>query len=312
MEILLVAFEAVAPLFIYIFIGLLVKKAKLLNPEELKHVNKVVFSVFLAVTMFYNIYMSKVNFADHIEVAFFALCALLCVFIISSVLVCCCIKNNKERGAMIQGIYRSNFILLGLPIAANIFGINNVGITTMLITGAIPLYNVLAVLLLETMRGGSFSLSKIIINMFKNAMIIGAIIAVICVYFGIKLPSFILNPLNQIRIATTPLALIVLGASFSLGGATRKFKLMTISVLSKLVLIPGIVLSVAFFVGFRDIEFVSLLGMFATPTAVSSFAMAQQLDSDAELAGDIVVYSSALSCFTMFLWIAFFKGIGAF
>lgn len=312
METLLVAFGAVAPIFIYIIIGLMVKHAKILTSDELKHVNKLVFDVFLSVNMFYSIYISKVSFVDHINVALFALFALLSVFIVTSILVCSFIKNNQERGAMIQSIYRTNFILLGLPIAANIFGIDNVGVTTMLIAGAIPLYNILAVLLLETLRGGTFSFKKIVINIFENPMIIGALLAAICVFLHITLPSIIIKPLNQIRLAATPLALIVLGASFTLGGSKRKLRETTICVISRLLIVPGLVLTIAFLGGFRNIEFISLLGMFATPTAVASFAMAQQLDSDFELAGDVVVYTSALSCFTMFLWIVFFKSLGAF
>ena len=64
--------------------------------------------------------------------------------------------------------------------------------------------------------------------------------------------------------------------------------------------------------GFRDAAFVSLLGVFASPTAVNSFTMAQQMGGDAELAGDIVVSTSALCIVTMFAWSVLFKALGAF
>ena len=39
-------------------------------------------------------------------------------------------------------------------------------------------------------------------------------------------------------------------------------------------------------------------------------AMAQQMDSDADLAGNCVVFTSALSCVTIFCWIVLFKELG--
>ncbi|MCH3914630.1 MAG: AEC family transporter [Acidaminococcaceae bacterium] len=312
METLQVAFEAIMPLFIFIIIGLLVKRSKILNPTELKHVNGMVFAVFLAVTMFYNIFVSKVDLSSQINLVIFAIAAVLVVFVIDFGGVCFAVKDNKERGAIIQAIYRTNFIILGIPIVANIFGMDKVGITTVLVAIIVPLYNILAVITLETFRGGKFSAKKIILGIFHNPLIQAAILAVILRTLGINLPSFILKPLNQIRMATTPIALIVLGASFSMTNSAHKLKELIACVFCRLVVVPGIVLPVAFFYGFRGVEFVTLISLFSTPSAVSSFAMAQQLDSDAELAGNAVVYTSAFSSFTMFMWLVIFKNLGAF
>ena len=62
--------------------------------------------------------------------------------------------------------------------------------------------------------------------------------------------------------------------------------------------------------GFRGVELVSLLGVFASSTAIASFTMAQQMGGDAELAGDIVVSTSALCSFTLFGWSLLFKLTG--
>jgi predicted permease len=307
-----VAFEAIMPLFIFIVIGLLVKRSGLLNTTELKHVNGMVFDVFLSVTMFYNIFLSKIELSSQLNLIVFAVVAVLIVFMLDFGGVCFFVKNNKERGALIQAIYRTNFIILGIPIVANIFGMDKVGITTVLVAIIVPLYNILAVITLETFRGGQFSAKKIVLGIFHNPLIKAAILALILRTIGIELPGFILKPLNQIRMATTPIALIVLGASFSMTQSAHKLKELIACVFCRLVVVPGIVLPVAFFFGFRGVEFVTLLSLFSTPSAVSSFAMAQQLDSDAELAGNAVVYTSALSSFSMFLWLVIFKSIGAF
>ena len=60
----------------------------------------------------------------------------------------------------------------------------------------------------------------------------------------------------------------------------------------------------------RGVALASLLPVFASSTAVNSFTMAQQMGGDAELAGNIVVATSALCSLTMFFWCFLFKSLG--
>jgi predicted permease len=80
----------------------------------------------------------------------------------------------------------------------------------------------------------------------------------------------------------------------------------------RLVIVPAFALTVGILLGFRDVALVTLIAIFAAPCAVSSYTMAQQMDSDAELAGNTVIFSSLLSCFTMFMWIFMLKNFGLF
>ena len=83
-------------------------------------------------------------------------------------------------------------------------------------------------------------------------------------------------------------------------------------VISVLVIVPMIGLPIAAMMGFRDVEFVTLLIMMASPTAVSSFPMAVAMDSDGEIAGSAVMISTPLSCITLFLWLLIFKTLGIY
>lgn len=80
----------------------------------------------------------------------------------------------------------------------------------------------------------------------------------------------------------------------------------------RLVVVPLIALTCGVIAGFRDVALVTLVAIFAAPTAVSSFTMAQQMDSDGELAGACVIFSSMFSCLTMFCWIFILKSLGMF
>ncbi|MBR1886021.1 MAG: AEC family transporter, partial [Schwartzia sp.] len=127
---------------------------------------------------------------------------------------------------------------------------------------------------------------------------------------GIPVPRPVLRPLAQITAATTPIAQIILGASFRLGSRREHKAQLAACVFARLALIPGLVLGAAAWLGFRGIEFATLISIFATPCAVAGFVMAQQMDSDADLAGNCVVFTSALSCVTIFCWIVLFKELG--
>lgn len=110
----------------------------------------------------------------------------------------------------------------------------------------------------------------------------------------------------------TPLALVILGISFEFSQIMECGRNLWIAVIGRLVVVPGLVLTAAALIGIRDIEFVTLIGVFAAPSAISSYTMAQSMDSDATLAGNAVIMSSMLACGTMLLWIFLFKSLGMF
>lgn len=304
--------DAVVPLFGLIIIGLIVKKMKLLTDTELVRVNKMVFTIFFFVMMFYNIYTADVGHLFNPALIGFALGMLAAVYIIAFIIVCVIEKNNARRGAMIQGIFRSNFVIMGMPLAANLYGDSNIAVTLMLIAIIVPLYNVLAVFTLELFRGGSCNVGKVLFGMLKNPMIAGAILGAFLLLTGIHLPRAIMRPLAQVAASTTPLALLILGASFKMDSVAGRIKPLLICVTSRLLIVPGVALFFAYQLGFRGIEFVTLLSMFATPSAVAGYAMAQQMNSDAPLAGGCVIFTSALSVFTLFGWLFLYKNLGAF
>lgn len=308
----IVAVSAVIPLFCLMFIGAMVKRYRLLTSEELVHVNRMVFTVFFFCMMFYNIYTTDIAETFRPQLMIFGAVGVLAVFFVSMFFVCFFEKENRRRGAMIQAIFRSNFVLMGIPLVGNIFGDAALAVPTMMIAVIVPIYNVLAVFCLETFRGGHFDLVAILLGVLRNPMIMGAILGAVCLLVGLQIPEPVLKPIRQVAAATTPIALIILGASFQLGSSHDHMPQLVTAILSRLIIVPGIMLGLAIYLGFRDIDLVTLLAIFATPCAVASFAMAQQMNSDADLAGNCVVYTSALSCFTIFCWVLLLKTMGYF
>jgi len=309
---LLVAIGAVVPMFCLMFIGAMVKRMKLLTDEELVHVNRMVFRIFFFCMMFYNIYTTDIATTFRPNLILFGAGGVLATALIAGIIVCAIEPLNKRRGAMIQATFRSNFVLMGIPLIANIFGDDQLAIPTMMIAIIVPIYNIVSVFILETFRGGHFYLPGILLGVLKNPMILGAILGAAFLFLGIPIPKPVLKPIGQVAAATTPVALIILGASFKGGSFHNHLPQLVGCVLARLIIVPTIMLGLAIFLGFRGIELVTLVAIFATPCAVAGFAMAQQMNSDAELAGNCVVYTSALSCFTIFGWIFLLKTLGMF
>ena len=298
-----VAVSAVIPLFCLMFIGVLVRRSRLLSSTELNHLNRMVFRVFFSIMMFYNLYTADWQTAIHPQLMLFGSLGVLLIFGAMMGLVYAFETENQRRGAMVQAVFRSNFVLMGVPLVANIFGSDALAVPTMMIAIIVPIYNILSVLALETFRGGRFAPLPILRGILQNPMILGAITAILCRLAGLTLPVPLLHPLGQVAAATTPIALIVLGASFETGGTGLYRPQLWLCSEAKLFLVPAIILPLAAFMGFRGVDFVTLIAIFCTPCAVASFAMAQQMGSDAELAGNCVIITSALSCFTIFGWI---------
>ena len=307
-----VALGGVVPLFCLMAVGVFVKRSRLLSEEELRHMNRMVFRVFFFFMMFYNIYISDPGTAFQPTLMLFGAAGVLLTALVFTGIVCRIEPDNARRGPMIQAAFRGNYVLMGIPLVSNIFGDAAIAIPTLMIAVIVPIYNILGVLVLETFRGGRFDLLPILRSVLMNPMILGAITGALCRLVELPIPAPVLKPVAQIAAATTPVALIILGASFHGGSYHAHLRQLIFSVASRLIVVPAIVLSLAIILGFRGVELVTLVAVFATPCAVAGFAMAQQMQADAELAGNSVVYSSALSCFTIFGWVFLLKTLELF
>jgi predicted permease len=101
-----------------------------------------------------------------------------------------------------------------------------------------------------------------------------------------------------------------LGASINISSIKGYIKENLIVVSTRLVWVPLVMLAIAANIGIRGEAFACLIIVFGSPVAVSSFAMAQQMGGDENLAAQIVAISSALCVFTLFLWIFIYSSLG--
>lgn len=307
MENLILSFNIVLPIFLILSLGYILKKLKILDELTTKNMNSVNFKLFLPLLLFYNVYKTDLSVVFNPKLLIFSIISVILVFLLLFIIIPLLEKDNRKRGVIIQGIFRSNFVIFGVPVCEALFGQNATGVASMLIAIVVPLFNFLAVICLEIYRGGNINFKKIIKGIITNPLIIASIIGLFFIYFKIKLPTPIEKTINDISKIATPLAFILLGSSFTFSAFSLYIKQLSITILGKLIIVPGIVLYIAALLGFRNIELTCLLSVFASPTAVSSYTMAEQMDGDSILAGQIVVLTSIISIITVFLWIFILK-----
>ncbi len=307
-----IAVTAVLPLFAMIGIGMVVRKAGLIGKEENSRLNRMVFLVFFGPMTFYNIYHNPPTGALDVKLIAFAVIAVLAVVLAMVPISKLITPSMKSRGALIQAVYRSNLVVMGIPIAVSLCEPEEVAMTSILLALIVPVYNAIAVVLLSAFRGSKPDLKSVLIKVAKNPLIIGSVLGLLAVYTGFEMPALLEEIVADIAAVATPLGLIILGISFELTNVRACGHALTFAVLGRLVFVPAIVLAAAALLGFRGGAFVGLLAAFASPCSMSSYTMAEAMDSDGVLAGNSVIFTSLFSCFTMCFWIFLFKTLGMF
>lgn len=312
MENFIICLNAILPIFVIMALGYTARAAGVIKREAVPGMNKVAFRFFMPLMLFYDIYISDLSSSVRPALIAYAVAGVLCAYGLSLGFTLLTQKATDRKGPMIQGIYRSNFVIIGLPIAKSLMGDEKLGTVAVLIAIVVPVFNVLAVITLEVFNGERVKIGQLIPDILKNPLIIASAAGVLALIVKLPLPSFALAVLRDMADATTPLLLFLLGAFFQFDGIRKYLRDLAKVCVGRLVVIPAIFLTLAAVLGFRGVDFVALIGVFGSATAIASFTMTQQMGGDAEFAGDIVVMTSALCSLTLFGWSFLFKSLGIF
>lgn len=313
MDCIILAFKVVFPILVYVSIGYFFKQIKLYDTKGIKVVNDLVFKLFLPCLLFYNIYTTETGKIFDPSLILYAVTVILILFILLMVIVPVFVKENSKCGVFIQGVFRSNFVLFGLPVTISLLGEGNAGLTSLAIAFVVPLYNVLAVICLETFRKSKINIVGILKGIIKNPLIISSLLGIIFLLLKIKLPDFCGNVIRDLSRVATPLALVGLGGSFTFSFVKGNIKKLIYIIALKLIIVPVTAIGLSAYVfDFRGASIVTLISIFASPTAVSSFTMAQSMGGDSDLAAQTVVFTSVFSIITVFLIVAVTKYLNLF
>lgn len=326
MESFIFAVNAVLPIILTVMAGYFIKKIGFVNEDFAKKANKLVFRIFLPSMLFLNVYKMDLDKSIDFTYIFYVLAVITAIFIISFPLVSLVTKKNDRRGPLLQATFRSNFALIGLPLAQSLFGAEGVTVAALLSALTIPVFNGFAVISLTVFMNekSKKGFKDILLGIVKNPLIqsiaVGFFVLLIRALF-IKLDfDFRLSSTPVYTVLTyfsnmaTPLALIVLGAQFEFSAVKELKKEIIFGSIIRVVIVPLIALGIAVLLRehFNGAHFAAFVAIFATPVAVSSVPMAQEMKNDAILAGQLVVWTTLISAFTVFMFTFILKALSIF
>ena len=302
------------PIFLVMVMGWVLRQIGMLDEHFVTVANKFNFKVTLPFMLFRDI--ASVDIWKVFDLKFVLFCAVassICfwgIWGVSKLLV----KENSIRGAFVQASFRSSAAVMGLAFISNIYGASAMG--PLMIIGAVPLYNIYAVIVLTFEASGedgirnTAKIKEACINILKNPIIISIFLGLTVSMLGIHFPVMVDKTVNSVAQLATPLALIVIGAGFEGRKALAKIKPTFWASAIKLVIQPLVFLPVAAWMGFTGEKMVAILIMLASPTTPSCYIMAKNMKNDGVLTASVVVATTLLAAFTLTLWIFLLRRFG--
>lgn len=215
-------------------------------------------------------------------------------------------------GSFVQGSFRGSAAVLGIAFAQNIYG--DSGLVPLMIVASVPLFNILSVIVLtrSDVDGTSdfkSNVIKAIKGIVTNPIIIAIFIGIPFAFFKVDFPVIVDKTFAMIGSLSTPLALISMGASFSVGKVMDKKVPTIVASIIKLVLLPAVFLPIAIWFGFRNEEIVAILILLGAPSTPSGYIMAKNMNNDYVLSSGIIVLTTLCSSITITMIIFILKSL---
>ena len=312
MDNLIFSLNATVPIFLLMVLGFALRKLGLIDDAFASKMNKFVFLVPLPVLLFED--LSTVDFSQVWNLKFVLFCfAVTLICIIIAALVSFLWRDKSIQGEFIQASYRSSAALLGIAFIQNIYG--NAGMAPLMIIGSVPLYNIMAVVVLSFFKPERKKLDKevwmaTLKGIVTNPIILGIVAGLVWSAFKLPVPSVLEKTVSDIGATATPLGLMAMGASFDLKKAFGKAKPAVAASVMKLVLFAALFLPLAVWMGFRKEELVAILVMLSSATTVSCYVMARNMGHEGVLTSSVVMLTTLFSAFTLTGWLYILRSMG--
>ena len=313
MEHLIFSLNATIPIFLTMVMGYLFKQCRMIDEPFVKVLNKFNFQVTLPVMLFED--LAGADFASVWDGRYVLFCfcvtfvSIFAIWGISSLFL----KEKDMVGEFTQGCYRSSAAVLGLAFIQNIYGTSLMA--PLMIIGTVPLYNVMAVVILSFTGPGEHKLNKeglkkSIVGIAKNPIIISIVLGIAVSLMHVEFPYIVDKTIHNFSVIASPLALIGLGAGFEGRKAVKKIRLTAVCTAVKLLLLPALFLPFALWVRFTGEKLVAILVMLGSATTPSCYIMAKNMGHEGVLTSGTVVATTFFSSVSLTFWIFMLKYIG--
>lgn len=302
MENFLTCINILAPIFLLVGLGYWLKVRQVIDQNFIDKGVHLVFYVLLPCSLFMNIYGSEFSAIFNPGLVAFVVLIHLAVTSLLAWVLPHFVKDREQCGVTVQGCFRGNVLLLGLPLAYNMYGADGVGPTSLIMAYSIPLYNILAVVVLTMFSGekrGKIHWKEVLLGICKNPLVVGTVLAIPFAVFRLPLPQIATDVIADLGSIGSPLGLLLLGAQMKFSTIRENRKPLFLAIVFKLVLFPLICMALAALLGFNDQELGAVFILVSAPMSISSFIMARTMTRQGELAGQMVFLSTAFSMLTL-------------
>ena len=305
--------NATLPVFLVIVLGWFLMQKKMFNDNFVDIINKFVFKVSLPVLLFKDIATTPIKDALDPKFVIFCMVGTTIMFMGIWALTTIFMKDKSIIGEFVQASYRSSAAVLGAAFILNIY--SDTGMVPLMIIGAVPLYNIFAVIILtvecpQKGAGQSKTLSSTLKGIATNPIILSIVAGVILSVLNVHFPKMLDNTISNFSKMATPLALIAIGGSFEFGKALQKIKPAVIATAMKLVGWALVFLPIAIWLGYRDAKLMAIVIMLASPATPSCYIMSRSMHSEGTLTSSVIVLTTMCSAFTITAIIYILRAIG--
>lgn len=311
MENLLFSINGTLPIFIVMFIGIIVRRLKLVDDKYVSQANKLNFNTAMPVMLFENVRGSDITTALDVKFTVTLMLMVIAELVMAAGISCLCVKPYR-RGSFTQGAFRGNTALIGMALLINMYGQSEIGAISVAI--AVPVYNIGSVIALTLFPVEGEAKKKnagdILLNIIKNPLIIGTVAGIAAAFFRIEFPALIETSLDYLSDMAIGTALLCVGASMQFDKFKSRWKETALASALKLIIFPMIFVPVMTLMGYRNDALMAAFIVLGSPTAVNSYVMARSMNHDEALASGIVVVSSLTGAVSMTVWVYVLKSMG--
>lgn len=309
---LIFCLNATIPIFLLMILGMFFMKVGIFNDDFVAKMNSFVFRIALPVLIFYDLCKEdffKVWDLKYVLYCFFVTAASIVLVMGISYLL----KDKNTQGEFIQVAYRSSAAILGVTLVENIYG--NAGMTPLMILGTVPLYNIMAVVVLSFYKPKRAPMDKKLLlktgkGILTNPIILGIVAGLLWSLLQIPMPKVLDTTVSSVARLATPLGVMAMGATFDIKKALSSLRTAGLGAFIKLFGLCCIFLPIGIALGFRQDKLVAALIMCGSPTTVSCYVMAREMGHEGTLTSSTVMLTTFLSAFSLTMWLFIFKSMG--
>ena len=259
MKDLIFSLNKIIPIVLLLSLGYFLKHIKLSNKSTFETLNKLCFRVFLPVSLFKSVYtVTSINDFNWTFVLFIVLTTIT-LFLIAFFGVILFVKDNKQKGVILQAIVRPNYAIIGIPLVEFIVGGVGLQVAAIGALVSIPLFNILGTIALTSFieTDNKKTITNTLVKIIKNPLILGILTGIVSLLirslfvktnidFRLTNIEFVYSFIDKVASIASPLALISLGGLFEFSQIKNlRNKLIAIVTIRQFI-IPIVVFTIAY------------------------------------------------------------------